>query len=148
VRLTFGELAITSSYLFQKKDRALNKLVGEKQGAGRIAVVSLIMLLAAVSGCAELGPNSVRHGRPAYNDAILTTGDGQLLQNIVRLAAICRQCRLPRSVLNHLESLHIGRSKRRHRRWSLIELRREPYAVQGHFDDRTESDDLLYAGSR
>lgn len=81
----FGELAINSSYLFQKKDRTLSTLVGEKKGSSRIAVAYFIMFFAALSGCTGLGPNSVRHGRPAYNDAILATGDGQLLQNIARM---------------------------------------------------------------
>ena len=43
------------------------------------------MLAAALAGCAWLGPEIIRSGRPAYNDAILTTNDEQLLQNIVRL---------------------------------------------------------------
>lgn len=43
------------------------------------------MVAAAVSGCAWLGPDIVRSGRPAYNDAILATSDQQLLQNIVRM---------------------------------------------------------------
>jgi hypothetical protein len=37
------------------------------------------------SGCAWLGPDIIRSGRPAYNDAILRTEDEQLLQNIVRM---------------------------------------------------------------
>ena len=43
------------------------------------------MLAATLSGCAWLGPEIIRSGRPAYNDAILATNDEQLLQNIVRL---------------------------------------------------------------
>ena len=43
-----------------------------------------LALAAAASGCAWLGPEIVRSGRPAYNDAILATNDQQLLQNIVR----------------------------------------------------------------
>jgi hypothetical protein len=43
-----------------------------------------LAVAAAVSGCAWLGPDIVRSGRPAYNDAILATSDEQLLQNIVR----------------------------------------------------------------
>ena len=39
----------------------------------------------ALSGCAWVGPEIVRTGRPAYNDAILATNDQQLLQNIVRM---------------------------------------------------------------
>jgi hypothetical protein len=49
----------------------------------RIATASLAAAFAA--GCAWLGPEIIRSGRPAYNDAILTTNDEQLLQNIVRL---------------------------------------------------------------
>lgn len=44
-----------------------------------------ILIAAAASGCMRLGPDMVRSGRPAYNDAILATADGQLLQNIVRI---------------------------------------------------------------
>jgi hypothetical protein len=40
---------------------------------------------AVISGCAWVGPEIVRSGRPAYNDAILATSDQQLLQNIVRM---------------------------------------------------------------
>jgi hypothetical protein len=43
------------------------------------------VLAAALTGCAWLGPEIIRSGRPAYNDAILTTNDEQLLQNVVRL---------------------------------------------------------------
>lgn len=42
-------------------------------------------LVAALAGCTWLGPEIIRAGRPAYNDAILTTNDEQLLQNVVRL---------------------------------------------------------------
>jgi hypothetical protein len=38
-----------------------------------------------MSACTWVGPESVRSGRPAYNDAILATDDAQLLQNIVRV---------------------------------------------------------------
>lgn len=41
--------------------------------------------LGAVAGCTTVGPEIIRSGRPAYNDAILQTNDEQLLQNIVRL---------------------------------------------------------------
>ena len=47
--------------------------------------LSAVVLAAALSGCAWLGPEILRSGRPAYNDAILATNDEQLLQNIVRL---------------------------------------------------------------
>jgi len=53
-------------------------------GIGRLAGSVAVALAAVVSGCAWLGPEIVRSGRPAYNDAILATDDGQLLQNIVR----------------------------------------------------------------
>ena len=46
---------------------------------------SAVVLAATLSGCAWLGPEIIRSGRPAYNDAILATNDEQLLQNIVRL---------------------------------------------------------------
>jgi hypothetical protein len=39
----------------------------------------------AIGGCTWVGPEIVRNGRPAYNDAILATSDEQLLQNIVRM---------------------------------------------------------------
>jgi hypothetical protein len=42
-------------------------------------------LSVALAGCTQLGPEILRSGRPAYNDAILATNDEQLLQNIVRL---------------------------------------------------------------
>ena len=42
-------------------------------------------VIAALSGCASVGPDNLRNGRPAYNDAILATSDEQLLQNIVRV---------------------------------------------------------------
>jgi len=44
-----------------------------------------LAVAAAISGCTWLGPDIVRSGRPAYNDAILASGDEQLLQNIVRM---------------------------------------------------------------
>jgi hypothetical protein len=47
--------------------------------------VAAAALAAAAAGCAWLGPEIVRSGRPAYNDAILATSDEQLLQNIVRM---------------------------------------------------------------
>ncbi len=43
------------------------------------------VFVVALSGCTWLGPEIIRSGRPAYNDAILATNDEQLLQNIVRL---------------------------------------------------------------
>jgi hypothetical protein len=51
----------------------------------RIAGTAVLALAATLAGCAWLGPEIIRSGRPAYNDAILTTNDEQLLQNIVRM---------------------------------------------------------------
>jgi hypothetical protein len=31
-----------------------------------------------ITGCSFLGPDSIRNGRPAYNDAILATNDSDL----------------------------------------------------------------------
>jgi hypothetical protein len=47
--------------------------------------VTLAAAAAGLAGCATVGPEIIRNGRPAYNDAILQTNDEQLLQNIVRL---------------------------------------------------------------
>lgn len=49
------------------------------------AVLAAAAATVEFAGCAWLGPETIRSGRPAYNDAILTTNDEQLLQNIVRL---------------------------------------------------------------
>jgi len=46
---------------------------------------AIISVAAALSACTWLGPETIRAGRPAYNDAILSTSDEQLLQNIVRM---------------------------------------------------------------
>jgi hypothetical protein len=46
---------------------------------------AVLVLAAAPAGCAWLGPEVIRSGRPAYNEAILTTNDEQLLQNVVRV---------------------------------------------------------------
>jgi hypothetical protein len=51
----------------------------------RIVRSVVIVMAAALSGCANLGSEVIRSGRPAYNDAILATNDEQLLQNIVRM---------------------------------------------------------------
>jgi hypothetical protein len=51
----------------------------------RTAGTAALALAAILAGCAWLGPEIIRSGRPAYNDAILTTNDEQLLQNIVRM---------------------------------------------------------------
>ena len=50
-----------------------------------VRVTAAAALAAWFCGCAWLGPEIIRSGRPAYNDAILTTNDEQLLQNIVRM---------------------------------------------------------------
>jgi hypothetical protein len=50
-----------------------------------LAAIAALALGVAASGCAWLGPDIVRVGRPAYNDAILATNDEQLLQNVVRM---------------------------------------------------------------
>ncbi len=50
----------------------------------RLIVIGCALLL-TLAGCARFGPEILRSGRPAYNDAILATNDEQLLQNIVRL---------------------------------------------------------------
>jgi len=50
-----------------------------------LARVAVVAAVAAVAGCSWVGPEIVRSGRPAYNDAILASGDEQLLQNIVRM---------------------------------------------------------------
>ena len=59
----------------------------EVQGGSRgmLAAIAALALGVAASGCAWLGPDIVRVGRPAYNDAILATNDEQLLQNVVRM---------------------------------------------------------------
>ena len=52
---------------------------------GRRSARALVCLaFSLLGGCAWLGPEIVRSGRPAYNDAILNTSDAQLLQNVVR----------------------------------------------------------------
>lgn len=50
----------------------------------RLLVVLLAFALAA-PGCALLGPASVRNGRAAYNEAIVTTNNEQVLGMIVRM---------------------------------------------------------------
>ena len=49
---------------------------------GLLAALCAILL---AGGNATVGPEVLRAGRPAYNDAILATSDEQLLQNIIRL---------------------------------------------------------------
>jgi len=54
---------------------------GKSRRSARLALACA----ALVSGCSSwLEPDIIRSGRPAYNSAILATGDEQLLQNIVR----------------------------------------------------------------
>lgn len=58
-------------------------------GTGKCRRSARLMLVCAgsavVSGCTSwLGPDIIRSGRPAYNSAIVATGDEQLLQNVVR----------------------------------------------------------------
>jgi len=48
-------------------------------------LLACVCLTGAFAGCAQVGPQVIRAGRPAYNDAILATNDQQLLQNIVRM---------------------------------------------------------------
>ena len=52
--------------------------------SARVIVTGFALVL-GLSGCTRFGPEVLRTGRPAYNDAILATNDEQLLQNIVRL---------------------------------------------------------------
>lgn len=54
---------------------------GKSRSSARLALACVGAAL--VSGC-MVGPDIIRSGRPAYNSAILATGDEQLLQNIVR----------------------------------------------------------------
>ena len=51
----------------------------------RLLWLAALMLAGALPACTWLGPEIIRTGRTAYNDAILATSDEQLLQNIVRL---------------------------------------------------------------
>jgi hypothetical protein len=46
---------------------------------------ALVALLVATTGCAVLGPPSIRASRAAYNDAIVTTSNQQVLAMIVRM---------------------------------------------------------------
>lgn len=46
---------------------------------------ALVALLVATTGCAVLGPPSIRASRAAYNDAIVTTNNQQVLAMIVRM---------------------------------------------------------------
>jgi len=48
-------------------------------------LLASVCLAAGLAACTAIGPQVIRSGRPAYNDAILATNDQQLLQNIVRM---------------------------------------------------------------
>jgi len=50
-----------------------------------IRAVIAALAAAVLCSCTWVGPEIIRTGRPAYNDAILATSDEQLLQNIVRM---------------------------------------------------------------
>jgi hypothetical protein len=63
-------------------DRLCDSRCGGMAALVKRAVVAVALF---VGGCAWVGPEIVRSGRPAYNDAILATSDQQLLQNIVRM---------------------------------------------------------------
>ncbi len=45
----------------------------------------ILCVAAFAGGCSRLGPNSIRGGRMAYNDAIVATGNEQVLAMIVRM---------------------------------------------------------------
>jgi len=51
----------------------------------RTARTALLLIAALLAACSTTGPEIIRGGRPAYNDAILSTNDEQLLQNVVRM---------------------------------------------------------------
>ena len=58
--------------------------MGLGQRATRLSIALAIPSI-AVSGCALLGPASIKHGRAAYNDAIVATNNQQVLGMIVRM---------------------------------------------------------------
>jgi hypothetical protein len=66
-----------------------NRSVGRAGHAGRrwqILRAGVAAAATLLAGCTSwIGPDVLRNGRPAYNDAILRTEDEQLLQNIVRM---------------------------------------------------------------
>ena len=47
--------------------------------------VFAVTAVAALSGCASVGPQSIAEGRPAYNVAVQQTNDQELLLNLVRI---------------------------------------------------------------
>ena len=53
--------------------------------ARSLHVLAAIACLLILSGCAVVGPASIRSGRQAYNEAVQQTTDQELLLNIVRL---------------------------------------------------------------
>jgi hypothetical protein len=58
--------------------------MGFRKRAARL-LVTLITPSIAVTGCAVLGPASIKNGRAAYNDAIISTNNQQVLAMIVRM---------------------------------------------------------------
>ncbi len=53
--------------------------------AGPLSMGALVVLISLVlAGCNALGPNSVRNGRGAYNEAIVQTNQEQMLMSVVR----------------------------------------------------------------
>jgi len=61
----------------------------DEPAAARIRRYAIPFLLAFVAtgagGCAMIGPQSIRNGRAAYNDAIISTNNQQVLAMIVRM---------------------------------------------------------------
>ncbi len=51
----------------------------------RTITLAILLFVTTLAGCSWMGPEVIRSGRPAYNDAILTTNDEQVLQNVVRM---------------------------------------------------------------
>ena len=51
----------------------------------RVFRAAVLIGALCAAGCSWVGPEIIRNGRSSYNDAILTTSDQQLLQNIVRM---------------------------------------------------------------
>ena len=94
-RLDSGARVAPRSYLATRRARtrgsgrdsahALRGFAIEGGNMQRITGTAALAFAATLAGCAWLGPEIIRSGRPAYNDAILTTNDEQLLQNIVRM---------------------------------------------------------------
>ncbi|MFO1207038.1 MAG: hypothetical protein U1E63_15175 [Burkholderiales bacterium] len=85
-------------------------------------LLAAAVAMGALAGCSWLGPEIIRSGRPAYNDAILTTNDEQLLQNIVRLRFGDSVGFL--TVSSITANVSVAASGAEHRRRPLAELRR------------------------